>query len=751
MFNIDTKITIPFAFPSTKIKNTYTFEVVDENGNTVEKKTYTNITMSKKYFYNNISDLRLAVGTMLQRDYLKYQESGRWKKGWATHWSGGAKEMTSNENFDINRTTKKIIVDEKGQPKEIDTNVPYYSFNGRVSENDKNLWGTLVNTFSFNWHCEDLDIKNNSVTLIGQTEWGYHSIDSSYNQKLSFGNNRDINAGARGNSLKGDIEQVDPWTANESNNEVINSERQYTQQQAVGNPIDWDDEHGVEMGEMTTVNYPMEVIGIKFTDAGYVDNNGVLYSHFPISTIKRPTEKLIISVQATFYVDLSFLRNNAFIREGNLAFAHSLGMDNYRTVQYKPTTIALSSFSIKECENQRGSIIPIRGNGPKFNLKVVSTDKPNNWVDNEKGMWFGYPQYAFYGEGDYYKTEEPLNELGQRIFEWDNLNFKKVVKLESSTFGPVRSVVMDGFGAMDNSILQNLIPKEEITRIKIGVGDGLRTRFYHPFTTETADYVRGYSIDIYGTIKNCEIKNLYDISKNPFSFSEVVEIWKYNRATYTWSKLCDSSDFNKIVDCNYDKEKKKSYFSKNPFKNEYYPCGNGITCGDYAVVYSYNGDVSGAWVGMTTGLYVNSSLTIRTASTIEELFNGDDYESFHASAYVGQHSASIPDTLDQLFHCKGYVAILGGEDWNSSGLYMGGLTYGAFDHAGVRIAQEGQVTGYIEFAEPPNDNEIIYVDAKIIVPFVHYFNDYSARVILQYGEEKDNGTKVEDLNNYENW
>ena len=66
----------------TEIKNTYVFTYYDKDWNVVDEETYHNVTMPKRYFAYDISNMDIRMGVMLPRDFLKYQVNGVWKDDW---------------------------------------------------------------------------------------------------------------------------------------------------------------------------------------------------------------------------------------------------------------------------------------------------------------------------------------------------------------------------------------------------------------------------------------------------------------------------------------------------------------------------------------------------------------------------------------------------------------------------------------------------------------------------------------------
>lgn len=769
----------PFV-PISDIKNIYTFEIIDENNNVIDKQTYTNLTMSKRYFQKNVSNLKLMLGTMLPNDYKKYQSNGKWKKGWAVHYEDGTKIIRDDETWEVDRQAQVEVTAPDGSTRTIDTG-NYYSFDGKVTENDTSLWGTTAATFDINWECENFD--SNGVTLRGETEWGYHSINYYCNQNKAGAKiaNKDTGKGSRGNSLKG-TDKVDPYTTGtEIEPGVANLVEQGTYWRS--DPI-YDIEYMIaHQGETEYTdwyeaggNTRTYVIGISICDGGYFANGAGMLSHFKCGLFKRPVEKVHIFVQSVFKVIPLDSFGTPFLKEGNLLYAHSLNNSNKGTPQFKPTTISLSSYPVVGGVSKDGStgIIPILGNGPSLSLTVVETDKPNTWDDNVDGEWFGFPQYGYYGENDFYETSveqvktgvdkdgNPIykdkeidnkNDLNQKIFKWDQLEEKQKIILEQSSFGPVRSIVADGFSATNGvGILDELIPGK-VTEIKIGTGNGSMKKFYHPFTSENGIVTAGYWVKG-NQREECKplqvINRYYDISSNPFSTLDGFQgIYgcdsKYHLNEYG-IKICDAADVNKIINYNYSKKDKWCKFSKHPFVNAYFPCGRGILSKPYGMVYQYNGVITAGWVGMIAGVYINADLYFRTASSIDDLFEDNKYASTSVGANSAQHAQS---TLN--FQSRGYVLIYGGEDWNQSSLYMGGLRFNAFDQAGVRISSNGEISGYIEFEEAPPQNAAIYIDANITKPFLHYFNTYSSKIVFQFAEEDDNGTEIIDFNDSKNW
>lgn len=139
-------------------RNTYTITIYDEDDNIISSNTFTNITMSKRYFRANVSALNFLLGTMRQSDYKKYQSNGQWDEGWAAHEdeTGG---YTTSSNMSVDAK------DSQGNS--------YWKFKGKIDEEDSSLWGTTVTSIPLHWSCTS--ISASSVTLQGKGEWGYHS------------------------------------------------------------------------------------------------------------------------------------------------------------------------------------------------------------------------------------------------------------------------------------------------------------------------------------------------------------------------------------------------------------------------------------------------------------------------------------------------------------------------------------------------------------------------------------------------
>ena len=704
---------ISFPFLTKEILNTYTFRVFDENHNLIDEKVCHNITMPQRYFQKNVTNLRLKLGTMLDSDYAKYQSDGKWKKGWAVHYGSGGIEMSSNENFDVGKDGGN-----------------YYQWHGRVDVNDTSLWGTEVNNISLKWECAN--IEKNKVVLTAKSTWGYHSPTSYTNADQLVGYNKNVGAGERGNYL-----------FTETSHQTSTPIKSSTEDK----------------------DYPMYIYGIHITDGGLVSgSDNTLLSHFAVEVSKRPTDYLEISAEITFNL-IDFPLGQPFIGEGSALYAHGLN-PNSGTAQLKPTRISLSSFPIVNCDNSKtGGIVPIRGNGPSFSLSMVETDKPNDWDSESQGEWFGFPQYGYYGSGEIYETTTEnvkigedsqgnpiyqerksynLNDKEQKEFNWNDFEERELVRLEGSNFGPVRSVVIDNFAALDKTVVNNLIPGKIINFIRIGTGNGVMTRFYHPFTSETGRAVSGYYRHGTSSLVSCNtISASYNISDNPFSSTAgFVGVYDGNGKL-----ICDGDSFNTLN--SYDSKLKCCSFSKHPFCDTYLPYGSGIFCGDNCyLVYERPGlTLKSAWLGLVTGLGIDCTLTFITAPTIEDLFHGSNRRYTGVAPSMFQH----PQTNLNNFESMGYIAIHCGRDWNDGYLYMGGLYYSAFDQAGVRISSVGDVGGYIEFNTPPPSGAFIYVNAQITVPFIHYFNTYNAKAAFSFGKEDDNGTEVTDLNDPSNW
>lgn len=728
--------------PASDIKNTYTFTVIDKDGNVVSSNTYTNLTMSKRYFSKNVNNLRLVLGTMLPDDYLKYQKDGCWLKGWARKYDKDGYETHSpNDTFGVDETYP-------GTDKKV------YSFKGRVFEEDTSLWGTAAKSIELQWISGE--IRGDEVSLIGKATWGYHDPNALFNTITVGGNGKNITSGTRGNNLSGEPEQPDEW--NESGmgggGAAVDDEATYWRQDYYFDHVtsEWK-----LTGEWYQVTYSAMIYGLAITDAGLF-SGGTMVSHYATAsqTVKRPTDYLEIKVNLKYKVN-TMPFGMSFIPEGNLGYGHGINSAYNGVVQYKPNSLILTGYPIHECEggSMGSGIIPIPPNGIKLNFSEVGTDKPNDWVDEEQGEWFNFPQYRYFCSGEIYKTVTEkvkdgtdeqgndkyiektsyyLNSKEQKQFQWDGVEPKTVQRLNSIAFGPVRSVILEGFsGTRASSGGLNLIPGT-INAIRIGTGDGVRTKFYHPFTNETGTCLRGYY----------KYDNMGEANRiSPYYTPGDSVLGEFLGIYNDYGELvCSSVDRNKIHD-NYDSEKKYCNFGLHPFDLNYYPYGGSILGAYEWLVYRCSNTIKSAWIGMNTGKDISSGMSLRTATTIEDLFRSP--RTTYVSASPSQHDQT---TLN--FNCDGYLAVKGGNGWWMGG-YMGGLSYNVYDKAGIRISGDNEISGFIEFNEPPPNGAFIYIDAQIRVPFVHYFNGFSANACYYFGEEEDNGTDVVDLSNWENW
>ena len=423
--------------------NSYTLTIIDKDGNVISEETKHNIALSKKYFSNNAYGLNIALGIMTDNDKRKYVDSdGNWLPGCAAHAAGGGGFYTNSKG--------------SGKIASASSDSGWY-FKKEPSENDTGLFGTTVLSAGLSWKC--VSIGSSNVVMQAEHTWGFHSPADSNNQ-LSLASNA-----AKG-SLNGDDIAVE-------DSGVVKTWSTY-------------DFKGNVTGT-TIIDEKPKIRGYCFTDGGLFFGpwGGTLYSHFTIGqSVKRPTDYLKISVTVSFArIPTNYF--NCFMKEGCAAFAHSVNGSNYGTSCFKPDRISFSGLPLQMGE---GGTVPIPGGPVSFSLREVGTDTPNDWNASKKGTWFGFPHYRYFGSGQIYQVEKYVDKDGKtkekykldkkerKQFNWQKLKEAGVVGLNGSSLGPVRSIIMDGFGA---TTANGLPVPQPVTYLRIGTGDGVTKKFYH--------------------------------------------------------------------------------------------------------------------------------------------------------------------------------------------------------------------------------------------------------------------------------
>lgn len=700
------------------MKNTYSFTILDKNGNEIDKKIYHNVCMPKRYFLNNVTGIELILGTMLPRDFLKYQENGKWKKDYVQKTAEPGRLPTKSEDTSISaRDTATITVTNpvtgKPEKKVVDAG-PTWSFRPNIKETDTGLFGTMVYRVRFDWECAS--IGPGGVQFHGQSVLDYHSPDSNLNQVESWSDSKDSALGAQGK--KYDL------TYDEEGNMTSVSES--------------------DSGKM--------IKGIKIGD-GCLVSGGLCLSHFNSNggggLWKRPFEKVIVDVNLSFSGINCTSFGTPFIPQGNAMYGHSSNANAWSGLcLLRPTNFRFSGLPLKRIQSGGVSgCVPIMGNISMSLGAHVPTDKPEDWDDEEDGDWYGMPVYHYFGAGDPYrktikkvekvehgetKIEEVevdyKNDKGQRVFSYATLKEARIGSL--GNIGPVRTLVLDGCAA--DSIDKYIpAPTKVIRGFQIGVGDGVTTRFAHGITEEIGKIKSVYT-DIVGQ------SGLQCISVDHYSKENNV----FNRdfyCMYSGSQRITTKP-NTYYEEYYDKKRRHVTFGLDPFTLNYYMGREGLLGVNEWLIYNNTGglEIKSYWIGMNEGKSIYSDVSIVTADSENELYSQLGVLGLPTlRARASQH----PDTvLSEPIRLKNYTALKGGNGWTTLGGYVGGFRYGFYDVSSIRICGSNKVPGFVEFNEPPRAGTKIYIDVQFKIPF--FMNDMvtlSGKAYSTFGSDDFNG------------
>jgi hypothetical protein len=711
-----------------EIHNTYTFTVLDENDEVVQQKVVHNKCNWKPYIINGASSLYIQLGTMLDSDYLRYQTNGYWNEGFAgVATNSGGVEIKSGTQYEVGGA-----------------NVVFKPNLDKVS----GLLGSEVFFSGLKWSCQTLP-RPGYAEFHGETIWGYHSYDHWANDYYLAS---EVGLG------KGDT----------------------SQQVAVGTlPRKYqveDDGSLTDIGQVTQEeldrNQP-HVYGILISDGGLymksVYGSGLLTHTMP-TLFKRPTDKIKIQVDAKFNnIPYSFA-GTLIAPLMNAGYGHSLNQSNNSLAINSVASCDISTYptySARGTGNLTGfptsGMIPPLGSRRLFNLRTpayeawfgtdiaMKYDKTKKKYVPKFDSWYGFPFYAYLGEGDLYQTETKVDAEGnevtvtkynsdqQRVYAFDKMEPTIVRSVHSGMFGPVRTIVYGGKGV--NSYPSEFIPtvnggSHEVNYIKIGTGDGVTTRFYHPFGygSTTTDFGKAeaiYYLTGDGTVAASKI-TAYNKYANPF----VTTPFTYYK---DGSPIFDSSYKNTVLDgtnTNYDKENKCCYFGLHPFDFNYYPVTGLLGRYDSgAVIHTFGSNITlrSAWNAGRRDTYGSADLYISTSDNIYDLINGGG-----DTVIIRSGDYNHPQSSFEL-NCKRYVRFMGMDYWTLGSSYVGGMTIAGYDPMMVRISTEEEIQGYADFSTPPPSGAPIYALIDFSgCPFIGDFTEIKAKAVMKLGSEDDN-------------
>lgn len=684
------------------IKNTYTFTTIDKNGNEVDKKTYYNVCMPKRYFANNLTNLTLCLGTMLAQDYAKYQKNGVWDREYCSKTgTSGSVPPTASETpkVDDRRMETQTYQTADGPVDKVVDAGPVWKFKGKVKNTDTGLFGTTAYSIRFNWKCTS--ISTGSVVFRGSEILDYHS----YASKL----NKNVKPDEEGASNVGTVVTTD------SGSYVIVSE-------------------GKSRIHFTN--------GIHFEDGGLFGSDGTCVSHFLTPNLcKRPFEKMQVDITISFSNINCYGFGTPFIPQGNIMYGHNTG----DLCHLRPNNFRFGGMPIRQCSGASGCV-PIMGAISMSLSNSVATDKPNDWDDKKDGIWYGAPFYNYFGNGYPYITKEKkqkvtkngvtttekvtvdsLNLKGQRQFSFKNI---KESKISNFNFGPIRSIVLEGCAAA-NAVGLIKPPSEVIRGFLIGVGDGRTKCFAHAITTEIGKIDRAYTDNTGGSLEADRV-TYYSQGCNVFS-SNFIKMYDGRQTIDVKANTFDSRY--------YDKDNRKVSFGLHPFTLDYYIGRSGLLgVSEWLIYQGTNGStIKSYWVGMNEGRSIFSDVEIVTADDESELYSqlGSLWGMSRLSASAVQHEYTV---LNEPIQLKKFTAVKGGNGWTTLSCYCGGFRYGFYDVSGIRICSTDKVPGFIEFNEPPRQGAKIYIDVKFNMPF--FINDMmslSGRAYCTFGDASFNG------------
>ena len=712
------------------IKNTYIFTHYDKDGRVLGTETYHNICMPKRYFAYDLKDLTLNLGVMTELDYAKYQNpDGSWKMGYGQI---SVADFYKAKYGEKSKEYKKHLNDSGFIPGTIGhdgirANTKLNPKDGwifkppDITENDISLWGTTVYSLRLDWKC--VSINGNTVVFQGTNTIGYHSPSSRYNDVYGVS--------SKDNMINGGTVTLGMYGMKDGK-EVLLDEKEYE----------------VKPKERT--------FGISFTDGGLF-GNGVMVSHFEMGgsddggEIKRPIDYTIATIRVTFVKLQLGAPVTAFTAKGNALYAHGTNPTS-GLCQLRPYSYGFSAFKLVSADE--GGCFPIQPVVGTFattaGYGALSSDKPDDWDDEKDGPWYGFPHYSYFGhfkDNKIYRTKtvkvkkqkngkiEEVEEeriytdaKGRRTIEWGNLEDSGIATYGYLMSCPIRSFVIRGYGARN---IQGILPATgEVSYFQIGEGDGSTTIFYHSITNEIGKITRAYSA-MGDTYTDTNIISYYSHGSNFFASGF---IGAYDISSNGVSLITSSSAANKVTSEGWDRDRKFLHVCYHPFTGDYYTnprFNNSLMGSGEWLVYLKSGTIRSAWVGMATARNYKAVVTLKTASTLEGLANGNFTTIDHNDTQHSQESLN--------FESQNYVAIKGNQLWGLGKSYVGGTFYPMYDETALRFSESEQVPGYIKFNEPPPPGAKIYINVNFTIPFFGYFTALQGQCRSSFGSGELNG------------
>lgn len=724
--------------PDIQVTNNYYFTLKNSEGKVIQQEVVHNEAQWKRYIRHRMTSLSLYLGIFTERDALRYQTNGYWNEGYAAQISG--KTIKDSEGNEIFIPTGGYTVESGKQYKVGEPNV---IFRPNMKKNPSSLFGTQVFAGSMSWSCDKIfqNDEGYNIRYVGKTTWGYHSDTNPYNQYHE-------GSGSASNSNSGfDFSEQSP---NENK------------------------------------------FGIKLFDGGLGSRNFGLFTHFATSMIKAPTDILEIKVEVVFMRIKTTIAGGSPIAPCMSAeFGHSLNSPNYSLTSFYPSTFSVSVYPAYRVQNIEdvpddmsdfhdaiNGYIPPIGSRSLFSLSSydvydqwLTTDTPTEWDEETNGIWYGFPLYLnSYCEGwsPYVMRTEILKDGtkvqkyvcdsdGTRRISFGELKQSTVLNYRSSCIGPISCSLINGFSIHGNS---GFVPQNgdshTVTFINIGYGDGVRTRFYHPFPANKivdAYYTVGSSIYDAQTITYYRTSdNIFARYPNFSCYRNGEKLFSHRpiRVDGSPSLPINNRIFNEELAerkniehpysayQNYFPESKQTIFGLHPFDNYYYPTG-GLLGRNEIVVHDFitAGKIIGSgWNGLDRDQWWSAPMYIITGDDEDEVGRGIGRE-IVLQSFPSQH-----DETKFNFECDRYVGFYGGEYWRLGSAYAGGLRYAGYTPMSVRITEgrDNKVEGYIEFDQPVPANAKVYVDVDFSeIPFLGNFSEVSGRGYFSLGSKKDNG------------
>ena len=729
---------LSFLSPDIQISNDYYFTLKNAEGKVIQQEVVHNEAQWRRYIRRRMTNLSLYLGVFTARDALKYQTNGYWNEGYAAQISG--KTITDSSGNEIFIPTGGYTV-ESGKQYKVDE--PNVIFRPDMKKNPSSLFGTQVFERGMNWSCDKIykDSEGKyAIKYIGKTTWGYHSDTNPYNEyHESSGNASDA---------------------------------------------------GFDFGKQSSSE---NKFGIKLFDGGLGSHNLGLFTHFATSIIKAPTEILEITVIVTF-MRIKHMAGGSMIAPCmNAEFGHSLNNPNTSLTNFYPSTLSVSVYpsytvqntdeiptDMEDYENFQTAItgqIPPIGSYNLFNLysfdaydQWLATDTPKDWDEETDGTWYGFPLYLGNGKGSPYVMRTEIlkdgTEVQKYVYDTDgtrrisfsDLEPSTVLKYRSSCIGPIKCSMVNGFAISgSNDFVPQNGDSHEVTFINIGSGDGVRTRFYHPFIDgiTKAYYTVGSSMhyadeedityyspsyNIFAKYPNfsCYRDGEKLFSHRPISVDGSPSLPINNRIFN--EELADRKNIEHPYSAyqNYFPESKQTIFGLHPFDNNYYPT-RGLLGKNEIIVHDFitAGKIIGSgWNGLDRDQWWSAPMYIITGDNEDEVGQGIGRQ-IMLQSFPSQH-----DETRFNFECDRYVGFRGGEYWQLGSAYAGGLRYSGYTPMSVRITegQNNEVEGYIEFDQPVPANAKVYVDVDFSdTPFLGNFSEVMAKGYFSLGSKKDNG------------